>query len=212
MYQLPALKYAYDTLEPILTAEMLELHYTKHHAGYVQKLNELLEKAQYPAPDDIDVFIRTMDFLKMPAEDRNAIQFNAGGHANHCFFWDILKPYHQKSTIPSELEIALQKSFSSVEAFQKSFEQTAAKHLGSGWAWLCVNPQNELIMLTTLNHDHPQMPQFPKNLGTPILTLDLWEHAYYLKYKNRKLEYFEAFWNLVDWERVAQRYQTAIEF
>ncbi|MDE6576468.1 MAG: superoxide dismutase [Opitutales bacterium] len=213
MYQLPDLKFAYDALEPVLTAEMLELHYTKHHAGYIQKLNDLLQQTHYPAPKDINEFIATMDFSRIPLHYRDVIQFNAGGHANHCFFWDILKPCQSKVTIPPALESALNQSFQSLENFKKEFERVAAQHLGSGWAWLCVSPNKELVMMTTLNHDHPQMPQFkgtPK-AGMPVLTLDLWEHAYYLKYKNQKLKYFEAFWDIVDWNRVAQRYQEAIE-
>jgi Fe-Mn family superoxide dismutase len=214
-YDLPPLKYAYDALEPVFTAEMLMIHHSKHHAAYVNKLNELLQKLDYSAPENIDDFIADGHYSRVPEPYREAVRFNAGGHANHAFFWNILKPHTGNSErLPEDLAKAIDGTFGSLSAFKEKFTAAALGHLGSGWTWLNVSENNPktLFISTTLNHDHPQMAenQTKKTFGFPIFTLDLWEHAYYLAYQNRKGEYFEAFWKIVDWAAVAEKYRAIV--
>jgi Fe-Mn family superoxide dismutase len=214
-YNLPPLKYAYDALEPVFTAEMLELHHRKHHGAYVNKLNELLQSLGYSAPESINDFIADGHYSRVPESYRDRVRFNGGGHANHTFFWNILKPCGEESEhLPKDLEGVIHDTFGSLSMFKEKFTLASMDHLGSGWAWLSISEKNpeKLFISTTLNHDHPQMAEnrAKKNFGFPILTLDLWEHAYYLSYKNRKAEYFEAFWKIVDWEVVAENYRMAM--
>jgi Fe-Mn family superoxide dismutase len=211
-YNLPPLKYTYDALEPVFTAEMLELHHGKHHAAYVNKLNELLQKLNYLAPENIDDFIVDGHYAHVPEPYCDAVRFNAGGHANHTFFWNILKPCGiANHHLPTDLEKVINDTFGTLSIFKEKFTAAALGHLGSGWAWLNVSETNpmELFISTTLNHDHPQMSEnrVKRTYGFPILTLDLWEHAYYLAYKNRKADYFESFWKIVDWSAIAENYQ-----
>lgn len=211
-YKLPELPYAYGDLDPVFTAEMVELHYSKHHAGYINKLNDLLQKIGYEAPKEIDDLIAGLKYSSIPKEFRAMVRFNAGGHANHRFFWKILRPIRESDSQnepPQVLKEAIEKGFGSFDQFKQTFMQAAMGHLGSGWAWLCVSDKKKLFITTTLNHDHPLMAEFvgTQQFGTPILTLDLWEHAYYLKYKNQKADYFDAFWKIVNWDEVFERYQ-----
>jgi Fe-Mn family superoxide dismutase len=217
LYNLPPLKYSYDALEPIFSAEMLEIHHGKHHAAYVNKLNELLQNAPYAVPENIYNFIDAIPYASIAKDLHQAVRFNAGGHANHTFFWNILKPYNAKArenTLPTDLEKVIHSTFGNFNTFKEKFTKAALGHLGSGWAWLNVSENNptELFIATTLNHDHPQMAEarINKTFGLPILTLDLWEHAYYLRYQNRKAEYFDGFWKIVDWEAVAENYRAII--
>jgi Fe-Mn family superoxide dismutase len=214
-YYLPSLRYTYAALEPVFTAEMLELHHSKHHAAYVNKLNELLQKLEYSAPENIDDFIADGHYSRVPEPYRDAVRFNAGGHANHTFFWNILKSQGENSEyLPEDLAKVIDNTFGSLLKFKEKFIAAALGHLGSGWAWLNVPEKNpeKLFISTTLNHDHPQMTENRAKMtyGFPIFTLDLWEHAYYLGYKNRKGEYFEAFWKIVDWTVVAEKYRKII--
>jgi Fe-Mn family superoxide dismutase len=211
-YDLPPLKYAYNALEPVFTAEMLELHHGKHHAAYVNKLNELLQKLDYSAPENIDDFITDGHYSRVPEPYRDMVRFNAGGHANHTFLGNILNPCGIMSNhLPEDLEKVICNTFGSLSEFKEKFTTAALGHLGSGWAWLNASEKNprELFISTTLNHDHPQMAEnrAKKTFGFPIFTLDLWEHAYYLVYKNRKADYFESFWKIVDWSAVAENYR-----
>lgn len=213
-YRLPELPYTYGDLEPVFTAEMVELHYSKHHAGYVNKLNDLLEKIGYEAPEEIDDLIAGLKYSSIPKEFRDTVRFNAGGHANHRFFWEVLRPIREDGLDhePSEcLREALESTFGSFDQFKRVFVQAAMGHLGSGWAWLCISDKKKLFITTTFNHDNPLMAEFvgTPQFGTPILTLDLWEHAYYLRYKNQKANYFDAFWQIVNWSTVLTRYQKA---
>jgi Fe-Mn family superoxide dismutase len=214
-YSLPPLKYAYDALEPVFTAEMLALHHGKHHAAYVDKLNELLQNLDCPAPENIDNFIADGHYSRAPELHRDAVRFNAGGHVNHTFFWNILKPCGETNNyLPEDLAKVIDGVFGSLSKFKEKFTATALGHLGCGWAWLNVSEKNpkELFISTTSNHDHPQMAEnrAKKTFGFPIFTLDLWEHAYYLLYKNRKADYFESFWKIVDWSVVAENYRKVL--
>jgi Fe-Mn family superoxide dismutase len=214
-YNLSPLKYAYDALEPVFTAEMLALHHLKHHASYVNKLNELLGSLSCFAPESIDDFIADDHYSRVSEAHRDAVRFNGGGHANHTFFWNILKPCGKDNEhLPKDLEKVVKDNFGTLSMFKEKFTLAAMGHLGSGWAWLSISEKKPgaLFISTTLNHDHPQMAenQTKKTFGFPIFTLDLWEHAYYLAYKNRKADYFESFWQIVDWEAVAENYRVAV--
>lgn len=203
-YQLPKLNYSYDALEPHIDAKTMEVHYTKHHQTYIDKLNKALESANYKAPKDVNELIEDLD--KVPQVIRKEVRNNGGGHANHTFFWEILSP-DGGGEPTGELAEAIQKSFGSFAAFKEKFNTAAAKRFGSGWAWLAVNPKNKKLSVTsTPNQDNPLM----KGRVVPILGLDVWEHAYYLKYQNKRPEYIKAFWNVIDWKKVANNYKKAI--
>ncbi|MDR3317308.1 MAG: superoxide dismutase [Puniceicoccales bacterium] len=213
-YTLPNLQYSYDALEPVFTGEMMELHHSKHHGAYVNKLNELLQILNYSAPKDINDFIGS--YSNVPEKYRDLIRFYGGGHANHTFFWNILKPYEQDNDdLPEDLGTLIDNNFGTLHIFKKRFTEVAMGHLGSGWVWLNISADNSktLFISATLNHDNPQMIEYKKTefFGLPILTLDLWEHAYYLKYKNCKADYCKAFWKIIKWEAVAERYRQIVE-
>lgn len=207
-YQLPKLNYSYDALEPHIDAKTMEIHYTKHHQAYVNKLNEAIASANYDAPKDVNELIG--DLSKVPEKIRLAVRNNGGGHANHSFFWEILSPNGGKEPT-GELAEAIKKSFGSFEAFKEKFDAAATSRFGSGWAWLCVNPKDKsLIITSTPNQDSPLMKGIVEIFAAPILGLDVWEHAYYLKYQNKRPDYIAAFWDLVDWKKVEENYKKAI--
>lgn len=216
-YSLPGLKYPYNALEPVFSAEALEIHYTCHHAGYVNKLNELLNVLGYTAPENINDFISGLKYSSIPEDYRDLVKFHAGGHANHSFFWEIMKPYSRHGMpgqLPEALEETINAEYKTFRSFKEKFTEAAMKHLGSGWTWLSVSRKDpkKLFISTTTNHDNPQMLGYVKTeeSGLPILTLDLWEHSYYLKYKNRKADYIEDFWSIVNWDAVYERYQSIL--
>lgn len=199
-HTLPALGYSYDALEPFIDAQTMEIHHTKHHQTYIDKLNAALEKSPELKEKSAEELIANLD--KLPEEARAAIRNNGGGHVNHSLFWQILSKDKQ---ITENVSAAILKSFSSFEAFKKKFTETALARFGSGWVWLVVNADSNLEVVSTPNQDSPiSQSQFP------ILGLDLWEHAYYLKYQNRRAEYVEAFFNVIDWEKVSELYAKAI--
>lgn len=200
-YQLPKLPYAYDALEPHIDTETMHLHHEKHHQTYVNNLNAAIEK--YPewfekTPEELMVVIN-----ELPEEIQVAVRNNGGGHVNHSLFWQILAP-NAGGEPTGALKAAIDETFGSFDAFKEKFTQAATTRFGSGWAWLVVN-QGALEIISTPNQDSPLMDGV-----TPILGLDVWEHAYYLKYKNVRPEYIAAFWNLVNWDEVGKRYQAAI--
>jgi len=204
-YQLPQPPYPPDGLEPYIDAATMLIHLTKHHQGYIDKLNKALEP--HPAYQG-----RTLEWLLMhldtlPDEIRQTVTDNGGGHFNHLLFWDSMKSAVGETNLPhGPLAEAIDRSFGSFEQFKKRFETSALSHVGSGWTWLCMAPDGTLEVITTLNHDTPL------RLGWyPLLIVDVWEHAYYLKYQNRRPDFVAAWWNVVDWDRVATRYQMASE-
>ncbi|MDR2200532.1 MAG: superoxide dismutase [Puniceicoccales bacterium] len=215
-YSLPRLKYAYGALEPVFSAEMVELHYGKHHNAYVDKLNGLIQSLDYSVPRNINDLISGLKYSSLPEEYRDLVRFHAGGHANHSFLWSVLKPYDHgaENNLPEELEEIINRRFKTFRAFREEFEKAAMNHLGSGWAWLCVSEKKpqELFISTTLNHDNPQMLGYVPSaeFGFPIYTLDLWEHAYYLRYKNRKMDYINASWRAVNWDAVLEYYKAVV--
>ena len=200
-YQTPDLPYAFDALEPNIDARTMEIHHDKHHAGYVSKLNAALEGHDDLAAHSVEDLMRNLS--SVPEEKRTAVRNNGGGHANHSLFWTILSPSGGGS--PSgELADKINAKFGSYDAFKEQFTQAAATRFGSGWAWLTVDGSGELTVESTPNQDTPLSEG-----RTPILGLDVWEHAYYLKYQNKRPDYIGAFWNVVDWNKVAERYESA---
>lgn len=196
-YTLPDLPYAYDALKPYIDEETMHLHHDKHHATYVSNVNKALEDYPELAELTIEDLLRKLD--SVPQEIEKTVRNNGGGHANHSLFWEILSP-NGGGEPTEELAIAINKTFGSFDEFKEVFAQAATGRFGSGWAWLVVD-NGRLEVIDTLNQDSPY------SLGkTPILGIDVWEHAYYLNYQNRRPDYIEAFWNLVNWDEVTKRY------
>ncbi|MED3660717.1 superoxide dismutase [Ureibacillus sp. FSL K6-8385] len=200
VFELPKLPYAYDALEPYIDAQTMEIHHTKHHNTYVTNLNAAVEGTEFANKDIIEL-ISNLDAV--PEEKRTAVRNNGGGHANHTLFWEVLTPGGAKAPA-GELAAAIDAKFGSFDAFKDEFSKAAAGRFGSGWAWLVVDKNGELKVTSTPNQDSPYMEG-----ETPILGLDVWEHAYYLKYQNRRPEYIAAFWNVVNWDVVAEKYAAA---
>lgn len=205
-YELPALPYASNALEPHIDTQTMEIHHGKHHAAYVNNLNKALEGHEALAAKSIEALIA--DLASVPDSIRTAVRNNGGGHANHSLFWTVIGPNAggQPGGVLAE-EIAA--TFGSYDAFKAEFEKAGATRFGSGWAWLYVNTDGKLAVGSTPNQDSPLMTGVSDIAGTPILGCDVWEHAYYLKYQNRRPEYLAAFWNVVNWSAVAERYAAA---
>lgn len=197
---LPELPYAYDALEPYIDAETMTLHHDKHHATYVANANAALEK--HPElGDDLEVILTELD--KIPADIRQAVINNGGGALNHSLFWELLSPEKQEPT--ADVLAAIEEAFGSFEDFKTAFTQAATTRFGSGWAWLVVNKDGKLEVTSTANQDTP-LSEGKK----PILALDVWEHAYYLKYRNVRPNYIKAFFDIINWAKVAELYQAAL--
>lgn len=189
MITLPSLSYPYDALEPFIDEETMRIHHTKHHQAYIDKLNTLLESHPDLQTESVEQLLSKLNSLSLADKDKTILRNFGGGHSNHAFFWTILGP---KKEINTDLQEKIEKKFGSVDAFKEAFTQGALSHFGSGWMWLVENKNHELELLSLPNQDSPYT-----NGLTPILTLDLWEHAYYLKYQNKKAEYIKNWWNIV---------------
>ncbi|OLU32473.1 superoxide dismutase [Pseudomonas sp. PA15(2017)] len=200
-YSLPALPYAYDALEPHIDAQTMEIHHSKHHQTYVNNLNAALEGN---ALGELPVEELLTRLKEVPEDKRGAVINNGGGHANHSLFWTVMSTSGGGEP-QGDLKAAIDSQLGGFEAFKEAFTKAALTRFGSGWAWLSVTPQKKLVVENTGNQDSPLM-----NGNTPILGLDVWEHAYYLRYQNRRPEYVGAFYNVVDWAEVARRYQAAL--
>ena len=200
-FELPQLPYAYDALEPHIDKETMNIHHTKHHNTYVTNLNAALEGNEELLSKSVEEVIANLDAV--PESARNAVRNNGGGHANHSLFWQLLSP--NGGGAPSgKLAEAIDAKFGSFDAFKEEFAKAGATRFGSGWAWLSV-ANGELELSSTPNQDSPIMEG-----KTPILGLDVWEHAYYLNYQNRRPDYIAAFWNVVNWDEVSKRYEAAL--
>ncbi|CUX97409.1 superoxide dismutase [Mn] [Candidatus Hoaglandella endobia] len=203
-FTLPALSYNYDALEPYFDKQTMEIHHTKHHQTYINNANVALENLPDFSKLSAEELITKLE--QVPLEKNTMIRNNAGGHANHSMFWKGLKI---GTTLNGELKIAIKRDFGSVESFRESFEKAAATHFGSGWAWL-VKKDGKLSVVSTANQDNPLMGKAISGVsGYPILGIDVWEHAYYLKYQNRRLDYIKSFWNVLNWDEVAARFNHA---
>lgn len=199
-YELPKLPYAYDALEPNFDKETMEIHHTKHHNTYVTKLNDALKGHDDLASKSVDELVA--DLNSVPEDIRTAVRNNGGGHSNHTFFWQILSP-NGGGEPTGAIKDAIESTFGSFDAFKEKFAEAAAGRFGSGWAWLVVNNGN-LEITSTANQDSPLTDG-----KTPVLGLDVWEHAYYLKFQNRRPEYISTFWNVVNWDEVNKRFEAA---
>lgn len=196
---LPKLPYAYDALEPYIDTETMTIHHDKHHATYVANVNAALEK--HPEiGEDLEALLADVDSI--PADIRQAVINNGGGHLNHALFWELLSPEKQEPT--AQVLAAIEEAFGSFDEFKAAFTQAATTHFGSGWAWLVVNENGKLEVLSTANQDTPISQG-----KAPILALDVWEHAYYLKYRNVRPDYIKAFFDVINWEKVAELYSKA---
>ena len=196
-FKLPDLPYPSNALEPHIDKETMEIHHGKHHNAYVTNLNKAIEGTPM-ADKPIEELMKGMDMKN------NAVRNNGGGHYNHSLFWTIMSP-NGTGKPSGAVAQAIEKDFGSFDAFKEKFEQAATTRFGSGWAWLCVQKGGKLEVCSTPNQDNPLMPDTGCG-GTPVLGLDVWEHAYYLKYQNKRPDYIKAFWNVVNWEEVERRY------
>ena len=197
---LPELPYAYDALEPHFDAKTMEIHHSKHHQAYISKVNAALDGTEY-ADKCMDQLLKDIDSL--PAELQGPVRNNGGGHSNHAMFWTLLSPTGGGAPTGA-LAAAIESTFGSFDAFKEKFATAAATRFGSGWAWLSVDSTGALVVESTGNQDTPI-----SHGNTPICGLDVWEHAYYLHYQNRRPDYVSAFWNVVNWEEVGKRYDAA---
>lgn len=197
-FKLPDLPYAHDALEPYIDARTMEIHHGKHHAGYTSKLNDAIDGTPL-ADKSIEQILANLDM------SNSAVRNNGGGFYNHKLFWKIMTP-NGKGKPSGALANAIDNSFGSFSAFKDKFSNAAATRFGSGWAWLCVHPGGKLEVCSTPNQDNPLMPSTGCG-GSPILGIDVWEHAYYLHYQNRRPDYIDAFYNVINWDEVASRYE-----
>ncbi|MGB3545574.1 MAG: superoxide dismutase [Saprospiraceae bacterium] len=200
MFKLPALPYAYDALEPSIDARTMEIHYTKHHQGYTNKLNAALEGTAHENA-------KIEDILAKAGSAGGAVRNNGGGYYNHSLFWDVMGPDGGGNPTGAVAD-AIKESFGSYDKFKEEFAAAAGSRFGSGWAWLIVGGDGKLHVTSTPNQDNPLM-DVAETKGTPILGLDVWEHAYYLKYQNLRPDYVQAFFDVINWDAVNKRYQAA---
>lgn len=201
-YTLPTLPYAYDALEPHIDALTMEIHHSKHHQTYVNNLNAALEGAGIATDEPVEALVARID--QLPEAVRGAVRNNGGGHANHSLFWSVMSP-RGGGEPDGALARAIDTELGGHAAFREAFTKAALTRFGSGWAWFSVTPAGKLAVESSANQDSPLMQG-----NTPILGLDVWEHAYYLKYQNRRPEYIGAFYNVIDWPEVARRYAAAV--
>ncbi|MDC6385310.1 superoxide dismutase [Flagellimonas taeanensis] len=199
-FELPKLPYAYDALEPHIDARTMEIHHTKHHNGYTTNLNNAIAGTDLEGKD-------IMDILSNLDMNNGAVRNNGGGFYNHSLFWEVMSP-NGGGTPSGDLATAINDAFGSFDAFKEKFAAAAATRFGSGWAWLCVHKGGKLEICSTPNQDNPIMPNVGCG-GQPILGLDVWEHAYYLNYQNRRPDYISAFFNVVNWDKVSENYKAA---
>ena len=197
-HELPQLPYEYDALEPHIDARTMEIHHTKHHQTYVNNLNNAL--SNHPELESKSIEELVKDLGSIPEDIRTAVRNNGGGHANHSIFWLCMSP-NGGGEPTGELADAINSSFGSLNSFKEQFAKAGATRFGSGWAWLCVDGNGKLVVTSTPNQDNPLTDGL-----SPILGLDVWEHAYYLNYQNRRPDYISAFWNIVNWDQVASNF------
>ncbi|MFO0912335.1 MAG: superoxide dismutase [Pirellulales bacterium] len=200
-FVLPKLPYSYDALAPVIDERTMTIHHTKHHQAYIDKLNAALQGHSGLAAKPVEELLKNLDSI--PEAIRTAVRNHGGGHANHSFFWQVMMPANETSAPSGKLAAAIDSRFGSLKEFQDSFAKAAAAQFGSGWAWLVVDG-DKLNVVSTANQDSPLSTG-----QTPILGLDVWEHAYYLNYQNRRADYIDAFWKIVNWNQVAKNFEAA---
>jgi Fe-Mn family superoxide dismutase len=200
-FELPPLPYDYNALEPYIDTQTMQIHHDKHHQTYVTNLNNALQGQDQLASMSVDDLLRNIN--QVPDSIRTAVRNNAGGHSNHTMFWNIMKPSGGGQPT-GDLGNAIQQTFGSFDAFKAAFNDAGTKRFGSGWAWLVLDSSGKLQVISTANQDSPLMDGL-----YPVMGNDVWEHAYYLKYQNRRPEYLNAWWNVVNWDEIARRYEQA---
>lgn len=201
-YTLPHLPYAYDALEPHIDAKTMQIHHRKHHQTYINNINAGIEGTPW---ENLTVEQLVTQVNDVPTELKNNVINNAGGHANHSLFWTVMSPQGGGQPI-GKIAVAIETELGGFDSFKEAFTKAALTRFGSGWAWLTVSPDQKLLVESSANQDSPLMQGH-----TPVLALDVWEHAYYLKYQNRRPEYISAFFNVIDWQEVNRRYEQAIQ-
>ena len=199
-HTLPKLSFGYNELEPYIDGKTMEIHHTKHHQGYINKYVKALDGEEELLGRDVEDVLKNID--DVPQAVKQAVINNGGGYYNHRLFWTILSP--EKTEMSIELKEAIARDFKSFEAFQEAFSTAAKTQFGSGWAWLLVDKDGRLVVTSTQNQN------VPLDMGQPILALDVWEHAYYLNYQNRRPDYVEAFWHVVNWKKVSEYFKKAL--
>ena len=199
-FELPKLNYSYDALEPTIDAKTMEIHHTKHHQAYVDNLNNAIAGTELEG--------KSLEEIQKTGTDKPAVRNNGGGHYNHSLFWELLTPGGSKEPV-GNVKAEIEK-IGGFDKFKEDFSNAAKTRFGSGWAWLVKNSDGSVAVTSTPNQDNPLMPVADKQ-GTPILGLDVWEHAYYLKYQNKRPDYITNWWNVVNWKFVSDRYDTAIK-
>lgn len=204
-YTLPDLNYSYDALEPHFDARTMEIHHTKHHNAYITKVNDAIKGSDL---ESLSIEALISDLAAVPDSSRGAIRNNGGGHANHSFFWTLLSP-NGGGTPTGALAQAIDSELGGFDVFKSAFANAGATRFGSGWAWLVLKSDGTLSVTSTPNQDSPLMKGIANIEGTPIVGLDVWEHAYYLKYQNLRPSYIEAFWNVIDWSKADAIYSSA---
>lgn len=200
--KLPNLPYAYDALEPHIDKETMEIHHTKHHQSYVDNYNKAIEGTEY---EDACPFNTIRNLKDVPEDIKTAVRNNGGGHVNHAIFWSIMGP-DQGGEPTGELGEKIKETFGSFDEFKTKFEEAGKTRFGSGWAWLVLDSDNNLEVVSTANQDNPMSEG-----KEPIIGADVWEHAYYLKYQNKRPDYLKAFWEVVNWDKAQERYEKALE-
>ncbi|WP_077622986.1 superoxide dismutase [Sediminibacillus massiliensis] len=203
-FELPALQYEFNALEPYIDQRTMEIHHGKHHQTYVTKLNAALEGHAELQDKSLEELLGNLDAV--PESIRTAVRNNGGGHMNHSLFWEVIAPGQEAAAPEGELAEAIEKAFGNISNFEQKFADAAATRFGSGWAWLAIDKNGELEILSTPNQDNPIMDG-----KTAILGLDVWEHAYYLNYQNRRPDYIESFFNIINWNAVADKYQQVVK-
>jgi len=198
-FELPDLPYAFDALEPHIDARTMEIHHDKHHAGYTSKLNAAIQGT--------DLEGKSIEEILVKGFDNGAVRNNGGGYYNHCLFWEVMSP-NGGGQPSGALADAINAAYGSFDGFKEAFSNAAATRFGSGWAWLCVKDGGAVEVCSSANQDNPLMPGIGCS-GIPILGLDVWEHAYYLKYQNKRPDYISAFFNVINWDEVSKKYEAA---
>lgn len=201
-YELPKLSYNYDELEPYFDTKTMEIHHSKHHNAYISKLNAAVENSKYK---ELSILELITDLSSIPEDIRESVRNNGGGHANHSFFWEILSP-SGGGTPTGNLAEAINIELGGFDSLKSTFSNSGMTRFGSGWAWLVLKEDGKLAVSSTPNQDNPLMKGYVDIEGTPIIGLDVWEHAYYLKYQNLRPNYIDAFWNVLDWNKAGQIY------
>lgn len=211
-YALPSLPYDYDALEPYVDSDTMNIHHTKHHQTYITNINKVIDGPHGSALKGLSLAALQSNITSLPSEIQTPVINSGGGHYNHCMFWTIMgSPGSVNSSPVGSVKDKIESDFGSFDEMKSSFNAAAAARFGSGWAWLSVGSDGKLFISSTKNQENPLMDGVVEQSGIPILGLDVWEHAYYLKYQNRRPEYIQAFWNVVNWDQVTVNYDKAVK-